>query len=106
MRIVRLLVWLAGAAFAATMIVGAINGDVFPPVQAVVGYGAALFTVTIGVLVWELRPESRTGILVAAIPFAGMLSDLNHVFRGRQLAVTVGLAASWLMAPLIAQAVL
>jgi signal transduction histidine kinase len=103
MRSVRILVWCAGAAFATTMTVGAINGGLLPPAQAVVGYGAALFTVTIGVLVWEVRPESRTGILVAAIPFAGMLSDLSHVFRDRQLAVTLGLAASWLAAPLIAQ---
>jgi signal transduction histidine kinase len=106
MRIVRLLVWCAGGAFAATMIVGAINGDVLPPAQAVAGYGAAFFTVTIGVLVWEIRPESRTGILVAAIPFAGMLSDLRHVFPDRQLAVTLGLAASWLAAPLMVQAIL
>ena len=104
MRIVRLLVWCAGGAFAAIMIVGTINGGLLPPGQAVAGYGAAFFTVTIGVLVWELRPESRTGILVAAIPFAGMLSDLNHVFPDRQLAVTLGLAASWLVAPLMVQA--
>lgn len=103
MRVVRLLVWCAGGAFAATMMVGAIDGGLLPPVQAIAGYGAAFFTVTIGVLVWELRPESRTGILVAAIPFAGMLSDLNHVFPGRQLAVTLGLAASWLVAPLMVQ---
>jgi signal transduction histidine kinase len=103
MRSVRILVWCAGAAFAATMTVGAINGGLLPPAQAVVGYGAALFTVTIGLLVWEVRPESRTGILVAAIPFALMLSDLSHVFPDRQLAVTLGLAASWLAAPLIAQ---
>ena len=106
MRSVRILVWSAGAAFAATMTVGAINGGLLPPAQAVVGYGAALFTVTIGVLVWDVRPESRTGILVAAIPFAGMLSDLSHVFPERQLAVTLGLAASWLAGPLIVQAIL
>ena len=35
-----------------------------------------------------------------------MLSDLSHVFPDRQLAVTLGLAASWLLAPLIAQVVL
>jgi signal transduction histidine kinase len=106
MRVVRFLVWCAGAAFAALMIVGAINGGVLPPAQAVAGYGAALFTVTIGVLVWEVRPESRTGIFVAAIPFAGMLSDLSHVFPDQQLAVTLGLAASWLAAALMVQAFL
>lgn len=103
MRAVRLLVLLAGAVFAAIMVVGTINRGLLPPAQAVAGYGAAFFTVAIGVLVWEVRPESRTGILVAAMPFAGMLSDLSHVFPDRQLAVTLGLAASWLMAPLIAQ---
>jgi signal transduction histidine kinase len=89
------------------MIVGAIHGSVLPADQAIATYGvAAFFTITIGLLVWELRPESRTGILVTAIPFALMLNDLNVVFRSSRLAVTVGWGASYLAAPLMAHVIL
>ncbi|HEY2373747.1 MAG TPA: hypothetical protein VGH82_14585 [Gaiellaceae bacterium] len=106
MRVVRPLVWLAGGALSATLIIGAIHGNLLPADQAAAGYAAAFVAVTIGVVAWRIRPESRTGLLLAAVPIAGMLSDLNHVFRSSQLAVTIGLAASWLAAPLIAQVVL
>jgi signal transduction histidine kinase len=105
-REVRLLVWLAGGALSATMIVGAIHGHVLPADQAAAGYAAAFVAVTIGVVAWQVRPQSRTGLLLAAIPFAGMFSDLSHVFPSSRLAETIGLGASWLAAPLIAQVVL
>jgi signal transduction histidine kinase len=105
-RVARLLVWLAGGAFAAALIAGAIDGRVLPTDQAVAGYAAAFAAVTIGVVAWQVRPESRVGLLVVAIVFAGMSSDLSHVYPTSRLAVTVGLAASWLAAPLIAQVVL
>ncbi len=107
MRALRLLVLLTGAALSATMVVGAIHGRLLPADQAIAAYGvAALFTIVIGLVTWELRPESRTGILVVAIPFAGMLNDLNVVFRSSRLAETVGLGASYVAAPLIAWVVL
>jgi signal transduction histidine kinase len=106
MRAVRLLILCAGGALSAAMIVGAIHRGLLPPVQAIVGYGAAFFTIAIGLLVWEVRPESRTGILVTAIPFAYMLNDLKVVFKSSQLGATVGLGATYLVAPLIAQVVL
>jgi signal transduction histidine kinase len=105
MRAVRLLVLCAGGVFSATMIVGAIHGSLLPPAQATVGYGAAFFTIALGLLVWEVRPESRTGILVTAIPFAYMANDLNVVFRSSRLAETIGWGVSYLPAPLIAQVV-
>jgi signal transduction histidine kinase len=105
-RAVRLLVWLAGGALSATMIVGAIHGHLLPADQAAAGYAAAFAAVTIGVVAWEVRPQSRTGLLLAALPFAGMSSDLSHVFPSSRLAETIGLGASWLAAPLIAQVVL
>src|SRR5207244_13105863 len=49
-RVVRLLVWLAGGALSATMIVGAIHGHVLPADQAAAGYAAAFVAVTIGVI--------------------------------------------------------
>jgi signal transduction histidine kinase len=107
MRAVRVLVLCAGGAFSAVMVVGAIHGRVLPANQAIAAYGVAAFSaITIGLVTWELRPESRTGILVAAIPFAGMLNDLNVVFRSSRLAETIGWGASYLAAPLIAWVVL
>jgi signal transduction histidine kinase len=105
MRAVRLLILCAGGAFSAAMIVGAINGGLLPQAQAIVGYGAAFFTIALGLLVWEARPESRTGILVTAIPFASMANDLNVVFRSSRLAETIGWGVSYLPAALIAQVV-
>jgi signal transduction histidine kinase len=58
-------------------------------------YMVALFTITLGVLVWDRRAESRTGILLTAFAIAGLVTD-PIVFAGSRLAVTVGLAASWL----------
>jgi signal transduction histidine kinase len=103
---VRLLVWVAGGILAAAMTAGAIHNHVLPAEQAGAGYAAAFVAVTIGVVAWRVRPESCTGLLLAAIPFAGMLSDLSHVFQTSRLAETIGLGASWLAAPLIAQVVL
>jgi signal transduction histidine kinase len=65
----------------------------------------ALITITLGVLVWERRPDSRTGILLTALPIAGLVTD-PIVFVGSRLAVTVGLAAAWLDAAIAAHLLL
>ena len=124
MRAVRLGVWAAGAALCAVMLVGAIRGDVvaayfvgdalspstgnvfvFPADQAYAAYLVALVAITLGVLVWDRRPDSRTGILLIAFPLAGVLAD-PIVFPGSRLAVTVGLAAVWLNAAIAAHLIL
>jgi signal transduction histidine kinase len=102
----RVLVWLAGGALAATLIVGAIDGHLLPADQAAAGYAAGFVAITIGVVAWRVRPESRVGLLVVAIVLAGMASDLSHVYRNSRVAETIGWGASWLAAPLIAQVVL
>src|SRR6266536_3780383 len=71
------------------------NVYVFPPEQAYAQYLVALVSITLGVLVWERRPDSRTGILLIAFPLVGVLAD-PIVFPGSRVAVTVGLAASQL----------
>ena len=71
MSAVRLLVWAAGGALCAAMSVDAVHGIWPPPEKAVVSYAAAFVAITIGVIVWQLRPDSRTGILLTAWPFAG-----------------------------------
>jgi hypothetical protein len=123
-RAVRFGVWVAGAALCAVMLVGAIRGDVvsayfvggalspytgnvfvFPPDQAYAQYLASLVAITLGLIVWGRRPDSRTGILLAAFPFAAVLAD-PIVFPGSRLAITVGLAAAWLNAAIAAHLIL
>ena len=70
MRALRLAVWTAGAALSATMIYGAIR-EGWPPARAAsLTYTATFAAITIGIFVWERRPENRTGILLTAVPFA------------------------------------
>jgi signal transduction histidine kinase len=112
---VRVGVWATGAALSALMLVGALGGDVLSPQTgnvfvlssslAYAEYAVAIVSITLGVLVWARRPESRTGMLLAAFPIAGVLAD-PIVFPGSRLAVTVGLAAVWLNAAIAAHLIL
>jgi signal transduction histidine kinase len=106
MRAVRLLVWAAGAALCGTLMAGALL-EVWPRHEtAVITYSAAFAAITIGVLVWELRPDTRTGILLTAWAFASVLPDLHAVLRGSAMAMTVGYVTGGLAAPLLAQLIL
>ena len=106
MKLLRLAIWAAGGALCAAMILGAIR-HVWPPAgKAAIVYSAAFVAITIGLLVWRRRPDSRTGILLTALPFAGVLSDLDNVYPRSGLAVTVGLATTWLAAPIFAHVAL
>src|SRR5262245_65700572 len=67
----------------------------FPAGQAYAEYLVALVSITLGVLVWERRPDSRTGILLVAFPLAVVVAD-PIVFPGSRVAVAVGLVASQL----------
>ena len=106
MKAVRLLVWAAGAALCATMIVGAHRHGWPPTEKAAIAYSTAFVAITIGLLVWRRRPDSRTGILLTALPFAGVLSDLDVVYPRSALAVTIGLAMGWVAAPIFAHVAL
>jgi signal transduction histidine kinase len=103
---VRFLVWAAGAALCATVIVGAIHGGWPPADMAWVNYSAALAVITLGVVVWQLRPDSRTGLLLTAFAFASVLGNLWFVFPRSALAVTVGFAAYYLPFPIFGHLVL
>ena len=106
MSAVRLLVWAAGGALCAAMSVDAVHGIWPPPEKAVVSYTAAFVAITIGVVVWQLRPDSRTGILLTAWPFVSLLGEMKIVFAGSALAVTIGYATNWLAAPIFGHLVL
>jgi signal transduction histidine kinase len=105
MRAARLAVWAAGAVLCAAMIYGAVR-EGWPPAREAFTYAAAFVAITIGVVVWERRPENRTGVLLTAVPFAFLLDDLNIVYPSSALAATVGWGASWLAAPLLAHVIL
>ena len=106
MSAVRLLVWAAGGALCAAMSVNAVHGIWPPPEKAVVSYAAGFVAISIGVVVWQLRPDSRTGILLTAWPFVSLLGEMRIVFAGSTLAVTIGYATNWLAAPIFAHLVL
>jgi signal transduction histidine kinase len=115
MRLVRVGVWAAATAVCVILLLRALRGEVFSPYtgtvfvwahdQVSVYYAVALVSITLGLLVWERRPDSRTGILLIAFPAAFVLAD-PIVFPGSRLAVTLGLAAIWLNPAIAAHAIL
>jgi len=105
-KILRVLVWGAGTALCMTVLVGAIDGHKLSAAKAFFQYGGAVVALTIGVLVWRRRPESRTGVLLTALPLSVVLADLWPVFPRSVLAVTIGVAATWLQAAIIGHVVL
>jgi signal transduction histidine kinase len=108
MKAVRLLVWAAGGALCAGMALALFRADHSETIQrrGIIVFATAFVAITIGVLVWQRRPDNRTGILLTAIPFAGTPSDATWIFWNHRLAVTVGFACTQLAAPLIAHLIL
>jgi signal transduction histidine kinase len=107
MKTVRLLALLTGGALIAAMIVGASRNGIWPPLDtAIIGWSVAFVALVIGVVVWQLRPESRTGLYLTAFPLVGLLADLPFVFSDSPLAVTVGYALAYADIPLIGLIVL
>jgi signal transduction histidine kinase len=106
MRSLRIAVWIAGALLLGTMVVGAVHTGVLSPAKASVHYGVGLILITIGLVVWARRPDTRTGVLLTAAPFALALNELADVFPSSAVAYTIGLAAFHLDVPIIAQVVL
>jgi signal transduction histidine kinase len=108
MKTVRLLVWAAGGALCAGMSLALFHVDQPETIQrrGVIVSTASFVAITIGLLVWQRRPDNRTGILLTAIPFAGTLSDATWIFWNHRLPVTVGFACTQLAVPLIAHLIL
>ncbi len=108
MRAVRLLVWLAsGALFAGmALALGPVDQPEVVKHRAVVYFAVAFVGVTIGVLVWERRPDSRIGLLLTALPLADALSQAKWIFWNHELPVTIALASISLYAPLFAHLIL
>jgi signal transduction histidine kinase len=98
MRAVRLVTWAAGAALCAALTVETIRGDLLSPAEASVHYAAVLISITVGLVVWERRPDSRTGMLLTAASFAYALSEMFDILPWSRLGesalvVTIAYAA-------------
>ena len=109
MRAVRIALWLAGAALCARLLLAA-TGERHVPAghrflsvdKAAVHYAVALLAITVGLVLWDRRPESLTGPLLTAASFAYVLSELDPLFRHSRLGLTVALVASPLLVALFA----
>ena len=102
MRAVRLIVWAAGGALCAgmTLALGPVDQPQIIKHRAVIYFTLAFVAITIGVLVWQRRPESRTGLLLTAFPLADVLTQAKWIFWNHALPVTIAFAASQLAVPL------
>jgi hypothetical protein len=106
-RAVRVLLWLAGAALCARLLVAA-TGERHLPAghrylsvdKATVHYAVGVLAITIGLVLWDRRPESLTGPLLTAASFAAVLTELDPLFHRSPLALTVAVVASPLVVAL------
>jgi signal transduction histidine kinase len=103
MKVVPLLIWAAGGALCAGMSLALFHVDQPDAIQnkGVIVFTANFVAITIGVLVWQRRPDNRTGILLTAIPFASVLPEAQWIFWNHTLAVTFAFATTQLAAPLV-----
>jgi signal transduction histidine kinase len=102
-RRVRVLLWLAGVVLCAAGADAAIDAGLLPAGKALAHYAAAVVGITVGLVVWERRPQNRIGPLMTAGAFAYVLPELDRVFPGSALAVTAAVATAWIGAPLFVQ---
>jgi len=107
-RAVRLLVWAAGGALCAgmTLALGPVDQPDVIKHRAVVYFTLSFIAITIGVIVWDRRPDSRTGLLLTALPFVEVISDGKWIFWNHAFPVTLALACTVLYVPLFAHLVL
>ena len=60
----------------------------------------ALLAITVGLVLWDRRPESLTGPLLTAASFAAVLTELDPLFHRSPLALTFAIVASPLVVAL------
>jgi signal transduction histidine kinase len=108
MKAVRLLIWVGGGALCAgmTLALGPVDQPEIVKHRAVVSASVSFIGLTIGLLVWQRRPESRTGLLLTAFPLADVLANGKWIFWNHALPVTIGFAAAYLYVPLFGHLVL
>jgi len=104
MTAVRLLVWLGGGALCAGMVLalGPVDQPELVKHRAVIYFTLTFVALSVGVLVWQIRPGNRIGLLLTALPLAAVLTQGHWIFWNQTLPVTVAAAATALGGPLIA----
>jgi signal transduction histidine kinase len=71
-----------------------------------ISYTLLFVALTIGVIVWDRRPDNRIGILLTAWPLLIILPDARWIFWNHALPVTVGFATLLLFAPVFIHLIL
>jgi signal transduction histidine kinase len=104
MTAVRLLVWLGGGALCAGMVLalGPVDQPELIKHRAVIYFTVSFVALSIGVLVWQIRPDTRIGLLLTAFALAEVLTQGKWIFWNQAVPVTVALAANGFGAPLLA----
>jgi signal transduction histidine kinase len=107
-KAVRLLIWVGGGALCAGMALALAPVDQPEIVKhrAVIYFTVSFVALTIGLLVWQRRPESRTGLLLTAFPLADVLSNGRFIFWNHAFPVTIAFASAYLYVPLFGHLVL
>jgi signal transduction histidine kinase len=100
---VRLAVLAAGGTLCAAMVLalGPVDQPEIIKQRAVIYFTLSFVALSIGVLVWQFRPDNRIGLLLTAFPLVGVLTQGKWIFWNQTLPVTVALAATGLAAPLL-----
>jgi len=108
MRAVRLLVWASGGALCAGMVLAlrAVDQPELVKHRTLIGYTLLFVGLTIGVIVWDRRPDNRIGILLTAWPLVSILPDARWIFWNHALPVTLGFATIELFAPVFVHLIL
>jgi signal transduction histidine kinase len=108
MRAVRVFVWASGAALCAGMVLalGPVDQPEIVKHRALINFTLLFVGLTIGVIVWDRRPDNRIGILLTAFALVSILPDARHVFWNQALPVTVGFATIELFAPVFVHLIL
>jgi signal transduction histidine kinase len=74
--------------------------------RILVSYTLLFVGLTIGVIVWDRRPDNRIGILLTAWPLVGILPDARWIFWNHAVPVTLGFATIELFAPVFVHLIL
>jgi signal transduction histidine kinase len=108
MKALRLLIWVGGGALCAgmTLALGPVDQPEIVKHRAVIYFTVSFVGLTTGLLVWQRRPESGTGLLLTAFVLADVLSNGKWIFWNHALPVTIAYATSYLYAPLFGHLIL
>jgi signal transduction histidine kinase len=97
---------LTGLALCALQLAATIRHEALPADRAWAHAAVLLLGLTVAIVVWDRRPDSRTGVLMTAGAITATASELGVVLPTSALAVTVSGATAVIGVPLLAHVVL